>query len=37
VILFWLPLIVGAVSFWFLRRALNDPNRPDLCYPAVGA
>jgi uncharacterized membrane protein YbhN (UPF0104 family) len=37
VILFWLPLIVGAVSFWSLRRSLNDPDRPDLCYPAVGA
>ena len=37
VILFWLPLIVGAVSFWSLRKSLNDPDRPDLCYPAVGA
>jgi uncharacterized membrane protein YbhN (UPF0104 family) len=37
VILFWLPLIVGAVSFWSLRRALNDPDRPDLCYPGVPA
>jgi uncharacterized membrane protein YbhN (UPF0104 family) len=31
VILFWLPLIVGAVSFASLRRGLNDPDRPDLC------
>ena len=31
VILFWLPLLVGAVSFWSVRRALNDPDRPDLC------
>ena len=31
VILFWLPLIVGAISFWSVRRALNDPERPDLC------
>jgi len=31
VILFWLPLIVGAVAFASLRRGLNDPDRPDLC------
>jgi uncharacterized protein (TIRG00374 family) len=31
VILFWLPLIVGALSFASLRRALNQPHRPDLC------
>ncbi len=31
VILFWLPLVVGAISFWSVRRALNDPERPDLC------
>jgi uncharacterized protein (TIRG00374 family) len=31
VILFWLPLIVGALSFTSLRRGLNDPDRPDLC------
>jgi uncharacterized membrane protein YbhN (UPF0104 family) len=31
VILFWLPLIVGAVAFVALRRGLNDPDRPDLC------
>jgi uncharacterized membrane protein YbhN (UPF0104 family) len=35
VILFWLPLLVGAVAFWSLRRALNDPDRPDLCNPVV--
>jgi uncharacterized protein (TIRG00374 family) len=31
VILFWLPLLVGAVAFISLRRGLNEPNRPDLC------
>ena len=31
VILFWLPLLVGAVAFTSLRRGLNDPDRPDLC------
>jgi uncharacterized membrane protein YbhN (UPF0104 family) len=31
VILFWLPLVVGAVAFAALRRGLNDPSRPDLC------
>jgi uncharacterized protein (TIRG00374 family) len=32
-ILFWLPLVVGAVAFNNLRRGLNDPSRPDLCAP----
>jgi len=31
VILFWLPLTVGALAFASLRRGLNDPDRPDLC------
>jgi uncharacterized protein (TIRG00374 family) len=31
VILFWLPLIIGAFAFVSLRRGLNQPNRPDLC------
>jgi uncharacterized membrane protein YbhN (UPF0104 family) len=31
VVLFWLPLIVGAVAFLSLRRGLNNPDRPDLC------
>jgi uncharacterized protein (TIRG00374 family) len=31
VILFWLPLLLGAVAFTSLRRALNNPNRPELC------
>ena len=35
VILFWLPLIAGAIAFFSLRRALVDPERPDLCRPAV--
>jgi uncharacterized protein (TIRG00374 family) len=36
VILFWLPLLVGAVAFRSLRRGLNNPERPELCVvPAV--
>jgi uncharacterized protein (TIRG00374 family) len=36
VILFWLPLLVGAVAFRSLRRGLNSPDRPELCVvPAV--
>ncbi len=31
VILFWLPLLVGAAAFISLRRALNSPDRPELC------
>jgi uncharacterized membrane protein YbhN (UPF0104 family) len=31
VILFWLPLLLGAVAFISLRRALNRPDRPELC------
>ncbi|MGH2979348.1 MAG: flippase-like domain-containing protein, partial [Solirubrobacterales bacterium] len=31
VILFWVPLLIGAVAFASLRRGLNDPDRPDLC------
>ena len=31
VILFWLPLLVGAVAFASLRRGLNQPDRPELC------
>jgi uncharacterized membrane protein YbhN (UPF0104 family) len=31
VILFWLPLLVGTVAFFSLRRGLNDPDRPELC------
>jgi uncharacterized protein (TIRG00374 family) len=31
VILFWLPLTVGAVAFISLRRGLNHPDRPELC------
>ncbi len=30
-ILFWLPLLVGAAFFVSLRRGLNQPDRPDLC------
>lgn len=37
VILFWLPLVIGSVAFLGLRRALNRPDRPDLCVvPAAG-
>src|SRR4051794_31023271 len=31
VILFWLPLLVGAVAFISLRRGMNRPDRPELC------
>ena len=37
VILFWLPLLVGAVAFASLRRGLNHPDRPDLCGAPVPA
>jgi uncharacterized protein (TIRG00374 family) len=33
-ILFWLPLIIGAICFWSLRRSLDQPDRPDLCLPS---
>ena len=33
VILFWLPLVGGAIAFTFLRRALDRAERPDLCEP----
>ena len=32
-ILFWLPLLVGAIAFESLRRGFNNPDRPDLCSP----
>jgi uncharacterized protein (TIRG00374 family) len=31
VILFWLPLLAGAIAFISLRRGLNQPERPELC------
>jgi uncharacterized membrane protein YbhN (UPF0104 family) len=31
VILFWLPLLLGAVAFISLRRGLNRRDRPELC------
>ena len=37
VILFWLPLLGGAVAFASLRRGLADPERPDLCAPRIAA
>jgi uncharacterized membrane protein YbhN (UPF0104 family) len=33
IILFWLPLIGGAIAFTTLRRALDRAERPDLCQP----
>jgi uncharacterized membrane protein YbhN (UPF0104 family) len=33
VILFWVPIVMGAPAFWSLRRSLNDSARPDLCLP----
>jgi uncharacterized membrane protein YbhN (UPF0104 family) len=35
VILFWLPLVLGAAAFVSLRRGLQDPARPDLCDPVL--
>jgi uncharacterized protein (TIRG00374 family) len=35
VILFWLPLVLGAAAFVSLRRCLQDPTRPDLCDPVL--
>jgi uncharacterized membrane protein YbhN (UPF0104 family) len=35
VILFWLPLIVGGLAFASLRKGLNRPDRPDLCWRPV--
>ena len=32
-ILFWVPLLLGAAAFAGLRKGLNDPDRPDLCDP----
>jgi uncharacterized membrane protein YbhN (UPF0104 family) len=32
VILFWLPLLVGAPAFVSLRRGLNRQDRPELCF-----
>jgi len=37
VILFWLPLVGGAIAFVALRRALDDAVRPDLCEPVPAA
>jgi uncharacterized protein (TIRG00374 family) len=37
VILFWLPLIVGGIAFLSLRKGLNRPERPDLCWSPVAA
>ena len=31
VVLFWVPVILGAPAFWSLRRALNDAGRTDMC------
>lgn len=36
-ILFWLPLLVGAIAFANLRRGFNDATRPDLCAPIPAA
>jgi uncharacterized membrane protein YbhN (UPF0104 family) len=35
VILFWLPLVLGAAAFVSLRRGLQDPARADLCNPVL--
>jgi len=36
-ILFWLPLLAGAIAFTNLRRGFNDLTRPDLCGPIPAA
>ena len=33
VVLFWIPLLTGAVAFASLRKALADDQRLDLCHP----
>ncbi len=33
VILFWIPLLLGAAAFAALRKGLDNPERPDLCDP----
>jgi uncharacterized membrane protein YbhN (UPF0104 family) len=35
VILFWVPLLLGATGLLSLRRALAEPQRADLCEPAL--
>jgi uncharacterized membrane protein YbhN (UPF0104 family) len=37
VILFWLPLLGGAVAFASLRRELAAPQRPDVCTPRTAS
>jgi uncharacterized membrane protein YbhN (UPF0104 family) len=32
-ILFWLPLLAGAIAFNSLRKGFNNADRPDLCAP----
>jgi uncharacterized membrane protein YbhN (UPF0104 family) len=37
VIVFWIPILMGAPAFASLQRGLNRPDRPDLCAPPVPA
>jgi uncharacterized protein (TIRG00374 family) len=37
VILFWIPLLLGCPAFLSLRKALSNPDRPDICDPLVFA
>lgn len=37
VVLFWVPLLLGAPAFVSLRRGLDDPDRPDLSNRRAGA
>jgi len=37
VVLFWIPIMMGAPAFWFLRRGLEDIAREDLCLPEGSA
>lgn len=35
IILFWLPLIVGGIAFWILRRDMPHGDEFDACAPAI--
>lgn len=37
VIVFWIPIVLGAPAFLSLQRGLNRPDRPDLCAPLAPA
>ena len=37
IILFWLPLIVGGIAFWMLRRDMPSGQEFATCAPAIAA